>query len=130
MYICLQMITLPDLVSANALSELGGTYLDQVKSTNSDTIVTSVTYKDSVYAFPFTSNTWFMYYDKSVFTDDDIKSFDTMLSKGKVSFRYPTPGISRHSMLETDVHYSVMVLTKQQASISVETKQQQLPITL
>ena len=77
---------IPDLVSANALSELGGTYLDQVKSTNSDTIVTSVTYKDSVYAFPFTSNTWFMYYDKSVFTDDDIKSFDTMLSKGKVSF--------------------------------------------
>lgn len=34
---------IPDLVSANALSELGGTYLDQVKSTNSDTIVTSVT---------------------------------------------------------------------------------------
>ena len=77
---------IPDLVSANALSELGGNYLDQVKTQNSETIVTSVTYNDGVYAFPFTSNTWFMYYDKSVFSDDDIKSLDTMLSKGKVSF--------------------------------------------
>ncbi len=77
---------IPDLVSANALSELGGSYLDQVKSTNSETMVTSVTYKDAVYAFPFTSNTWFMYYDKSVYSEEDIKSFDTMLEKGKVSF--------------------------------------------
>jgi arabinogalactan oligomer/maltooligosaccharide transport system substrate-binding protein len=27
-----------------------------------------------------------MYYDKSVFTEDDIKSLDTMLEKGKVAF--------------------------------------------
>ncbi len=75
-----------DLVAANALSELGGSYLDSVKSTNSDSIVNSVTIDGSVYGFPFTTNTWFMYYDKSVFSEDDIKSFDTMLEKGKVSF--------------------------------------------
>ena len=77
---------IPDLVAANALAELGGSYLDYVKSTNSDSITASVTYNDAVVAFPFTSNTWFMYYDKSVFSDDDIKNLDTMLSKGKVSF--------------------------------------------
>lgn len=77
---------IPDLVSANALAELGGDYLDYVNTTNSDTISASVTYNDQVVAFPFTSNTWFMYYDKSVFSDDDIKSLDTMLEKGKVSF--------------------------------------------
>ena len=77
---------IPDLVSANALAELGGSYLDYVTSTNSDSIVASVTYNDAVVAFPFTSNTWFMYYDKSVYSEDDIKSFDTMLEKGKVSF--------------------------------------------
>ena len=77
---------IPDLVSANALAELGGSYLDYVTTTNSDSITASVTYNDAVVAFPFTSNTWFMYYDKSVFSDDDIKSFDTMLEKGKVSF--------------------------------------------
>lgn len=75
-----------DLVAANALAELGGNYLDYVTSTNSDSITSSVTYNGAVYAFPFTSNTWFMYYDKSVFSEDDVKSFDTMLEKGKVSF--------------------------------------------
>ena len=72
---------IPDLVSAGALSELGGDYLGYVTSTNSDSILASVTYNDSVVAFPFTSNTWFMYYDKSVFSDDDVKNFDTMLEK-------------------------------------------------
>ena len=77
---------IPDLVSANALAELGGDYLDYVKTTNAESIATSVTYNDQVVAFPFTSNTWFMYYDKSVYSEDDIKSLDTMLEKGKVSF--------------------------------------------
>ena len=77
---------IPDLVGANALAELGGSYLDYVTSTNSESIAASVTYNDAVVAFPFTSNTWFMYYDKSVFSEDDIKSLDTMLEKGKVSF--------------------------------------------
>mgnify|MGYP003093273684 FL=1 len=83
---------IPDLVSAGALSELGGDYLGYVTSTNSDTILASVTYNDSVVAFPFTPNTWFMYYDKSVFSEDDVKNFDTMLEKAgeagkKVSFK-------------------------------------------
>lgn len=77
---------IPDLVAANGLAELGGSYLDYVTGTNSDSIVASVTYNDAVVAFPFTSNTWFMYYDTSVFSEEDIKSFDTMLEKGKVSF--------------------------------------------
>ena len=77
---------IPDLVSANALAELGGSYLDYVTTTNSDSITASVTYNDAVVAFLFTSNTWFMYYDKSVFSDDDIKSFDTMLEKRKSFF--------------------------------------------
>ena len=83
---------IPDLVSAGALSELGGDYLEYVTSTNSDSILASVTYNDSVVAFPFTPNTWFMYYDKSVFSEDDVKNFDTMLEKAgeagkKVSFK-------------------------------------------
>lgn len=83
---------IPDLVSAGALSELGGDYLGYVTSTNSDSILASVTYNDSVVAFPFTPNTWFMYYDKNVFSEDDVKNFDTMLEKAgeagkKVSFK-------------------------------------------
>ena len=75
------------LVQANAIAKLGGSYLEQVTSDNPDTMIASVTGSDGgVYGVPFTGNTWFMYYDKSVFTEEDIKSLDTMLEKGKVSF--------------------------------------------
>lgn len=77
---------IPDLAAAGALAEIGGSYLDQVTAQSSDSILSSVTYNDAVLAFPFTSNTWFMYYDASVFSEDDVKSLDTMLEKGKVSF--------------------------------------------
>lgn len=75
-----------DLVASNALAEIGGSYLDYITTTNSESIVSSVTYNDAVVAFPFTSNTWFMYYDKSAYTEEDVKSLETMLEKGKVSF--------------------------------------------
>lgn len=77
---------IPDLVAANALAELGGDYLENVQANNSESIASSVTYNDQLVAFPFSSNTWFMYYDKSVYSEDDVKNFDTMLEKGKVSF--------------------------------------------
>ena len=50
------------------------------KSTNSSAIVDSVSVDGSVYGVPFTTNTWFMFYDKSKFSESDIKSLDTMLS--------------------------------------------------
>ena len=75
------------LIQANAIAQLGGTYLDQVIADNSSSMIASVTGTDGgVYGVPFTANTWFMYYDKSVFSEDDIKSLDTMLEKGKVAF--------------------------------------------
>lgn len=75
------------LVQANAIAQLGGSYLEEVVNDNPDTIIESVTSTDGgVYGVPFTGNTWFMYYDTSVFTEDDVKSLDTMLEKGKVAF--------------------------------------------
>ena len=40
----------------------------------------------NVYGVPLAGNTWFMYYRKSKFTEEDITSLDAMLAKGKVSF--------------------------------------------
>lgn len=69
-----------------ALAELGGKYLETVNQHYSPTLVSSLTYEDGgVYGVPLTTNTYFMYYDKSVFSEDDIKSMDKMLEKGKVS---------------------------------------------
>ena len=74
------------LLQANAIARLGGAVLDQVKADNSETMVASVTSGEGVYGVPFTGNTWFMYYDKSVYTEEDIKSLDAMMAKKPVAF--------------------------------------------
>ena len=79
---------LQTLIDANAIAKLGGETEDYVKKTNSGAIVDSVSVDGNVYGVPFTTNTWFMYYDKRVFSEDDVKSLDTMLEKGKVSFPF------------------------------------------
>ena len=77
---------IPDLLKAGAIAELGGNTVTTIKANNSQTTVDTVSYDGSVYGVPFTANTWFMYYDTSVFTEEDIKSLDAMLEKGKVAF--------------------------------------------
>ena len=74
------------LMQANAIARLGGAALDQVKADNSETMVASVTSGEGVYGVPFTGNTWFMYYDSSVYTAEDIKSLDAMMAKAPVAF--------------------------------------------
>lgn len=74
------------LLDANAISEIGGDYLQQIKDNNSEAVVNTVTYKDGVYGFPYTGNTWFMYYDKRMLSEDDVKSLDTMMDKTIVAF--------------------------------------------
>lgn len=77
---------LTDLIASNGIAKLGGETADYVKSTNSAAIVDSVSVNGDIYGVPFTTNNWYMYYDKSVFSEDDIKNLDTMLEKGKVAF--------------------------------------------
>ena len=77
---------LTDLIASNGIAKLGGETAEYVQSTNSAAIVDSVSVDGSIYGVPFTTNTWYMYYDKSVFTEDDIKNLDTMLEKGTVAF--------------------------------------------
>ena len=78
------------LLQANAIARLGGTVEEQVKADNSQGIIDSVSKDGALYGVPFTTNTWFMFYDKSVFTEEDVKSLETMLEKGKVSFPLTT----------------------------------------
>ena len=74
------------LLQANAIARLGGDVLAQIEADNSETMVASVTSGEGVYGVPFTGNTWFMYYDKSVYTEEDIKSLDAMMAKKAVAF--------------------------------------------
>ncbi len=80
--------TLTTLTDAGALAKFGGIYADEITSTNSQGLVDSLTMDGYIYGVPFTTNTWFMYYDKATFTEEDIRNLDTMLTKGKVSFPF------------------------------------------
>lgn len=77
---------LATLVPAGALAKFGGDTLKEIKDTNSKEIVDSVSVNGNVYGVPFTTNTWFMYYDKSAFTEDQVENLDKMLTANKVSF--------------------------------------------
>ena len=79
---------LNNLIDAGAIAKFGGIYADEIKATNSEALLASLTVDDYIYGVPFTTNTWFMYYDKSVFTEEDVKSLDAMLAKGVVSFPF------------------------------------------
>jgi arabinogalactan oligomer/maltooligosaccharide transport system substrate-binding protein len=79
------------LIQSNAIGVLPPDAITQVKQQNSDLMVSSVTGSDGkIYGVPYTANTWFMYYNTSKFTADDVKNLDTMLAKGKVAFPIDT----------------------------------------
>lgn len=76
----------PTMRDANALAKFGGKYAEELKATNSPELLDSLTVDGDIYGVPFTTNTWYMFYDKSVFSEEDVKNLDTMLEKGVVSF--------------------------------------------
>ncbi len=71
---------LRDLVNASALYEITRN-AEQIKSQNLEGAVYSAMIGDSLFAYPMTAdNGYFLYYDKSVLTENDVKNFETMLA--------------------------------------------------
>ena len=82
------------LIEGGAISRLGGDIETYIRDTNSEAMVNTVTVGDAVYGVPYTANTWFMYYDKRVFTEDDVKNLRTRRFLSSLMIH----GISLHSM--------------------------------
>ena len=80
--------TLTVMTDANSLAKFGGKYADEIKKTNSKEVLNSLTMDEAIYGVPFTTNTWYMYYDKNVFSENDVQNLDVMLEKGVVSFPF------------------------------------------
>ncbi len=72
---------LPSLVEAGAIAKLGGTTEAMVKETNAESVVATATVNGSIYAIPFTHNTFFMYYDKTIMGESDITSLEKIMAK-------------------------------------------------
>lgn len=72
---------LPILVEAGAIAKLGGDNLEAIKAANSESMMNTVTYDGGVYGVPYAYNGWFMFYDSSKFTADEVKDLDAMMAK-------------------------------------------------
>lgn len=70
-----------DLVNAGALYKITRN-ADDIKARNSEGSIEGASVDGQLYGYPLTAdNGYFLYYDSSVFTKEDVDSLDTMLAK-------------------------------------------------
>ncbi|MDC7294547.1 extracellular solute-binding protein [Butyrivibrio sp. DSM 10294] len=55
--------------------------IDQLKADLPESAINAVTVDGLTYAVPFSPNTFFMYYNKDLFTEEEVKSLDVMMAK-------------------------------------------------
>ena len=54
---------------------------EQVKNANLEEAVDAASYKGTLYAYPYSAdNGYFLYYDKNYFTEEDVKTMDSILA--------------------------------------------------
>lgn len=71
---------LVDLVKADALYEVTRN-TDAIIAANTPGSINAASYEGTLYGYPMTSdNGYFLYYDKSVFTDEDLSTLDGILA--------------------------------------------------
>ncbi|MBO5372341.1 MAG: extracellular solute-binding protein [Lachnospiraceae bacterium] len=72
------------LIAAGALAPVENA--EKIKADNMEEAVEAASYNDILYAYPMTAdNGYFMYYDKSVFSESDVASLDTMLASAEAA---------------------------------------------
>lgn len=72
---------LPQMVEAGAIARLGGSTEEMVKDTIAESVVATAVVDDALYGIPFTHNTFFMYYDKTILDESDITSLEKIMAK-------------------------------------------------
>ena len=71
---------------AGAVAKLTGNYASFIKNNNSEDSVKAASIGENVYAFPITSdNGYFLYYDKSIISDEDAKDMTKILADCKAA---------------------------------------------
>ena len=86
---------IPKLINGDALARIAGERLNRIKGANSEASMQSATVtvegEERVYGMPYTDNTFFLYYNKSLLTETEVASLDGILSKCSASkqFAYP-----------------------------------------
>ena len=72
---------LEELVNAGAIARLGGDTETMVNETIAPSVVATAKVGDALYGIPFTHNTFFMFYDKTLMDENDIKTLEGIVGK-------------------------------------------------
>ncbi len=86
---------LSKLINGDALARIAGARLDRIEDEIDETAMQSakITVKgeEGVYGIPYTDNSFFLYYNKSVLSESEVQSIDGILSKcdNTKKFAYP-----------------------------------------
>ncbi len=70
-----------EFVNAGALAKLGGSAKEMVESTMAESVVNTAVVDGELYGIPFTHNTYFMFYDKTIMSEDDVKTIEGIVNK-------------------------------------------------
>lgn len=70
-----------ELVDAGAIARLGGDAEKLVQETIADSVRATAMVGDATYAIPFTHNTFFMFYDKTIMDESDVTSLEKIMAK-------------------------------------------------
>jgi len=73
-----QIVALKD---AGAIAKLGGSTKEMVESTMAESVVNTAVVDGDLYGIPFTHNTYFMFYDKTLMTEEDVKTIEGIVNK-------------------------------------------------
>ena len=86
---------IPKLINGDALARIAGERLNRITAANSKGAMEAATYtvkgEKGVYGMPYTDNTFFLYYDRSILTEMDVQSIDGILSKCSQSQQFAFP---------------------------------------
>lgn len=112
------------LVNAGALYRVTKNK-DQIVAENSEASISAASINGELYGYPYVSDTYFMYYDKSKLTEDDVKSIkalcrriSTALQQTSLSIQM-TAGIRQASSSAQAASCSVMTEPIPQSAISI-----------
>lgn len=72
---------LVELVDAGAIARLGGETEEMVNEMIDPFAVNTAKSGDALYGIPFTHNTFYMYYDKTLLDENDIQSIESIMAK-------------------------------------------------
>lgn len=86
---------LSKLINGDALTRIAGERLERITAANSkesmEAAYETVNGENHAYGMPYTDNTFFLYYDKSVLTETDVATLDGILSKCSSNKQFAMP---------------------------------------